>query len=69
MAFDTPEEIRLHASKIEQQTVLSKIMPLGNTTDMTDEERQSSARGSRRGREFVKMTPTRCVGESDGIGS
>jgi uncharacterized membrane protein len=40
MAFDTPEEIHLYASKIEQQTVLAKIMPLGNATGMTDAERQ-----------------------------
>jgi uncharacterized membrane protein len=40
MAFDTPEEIRLYAGKIEQQTVLAKIMPLGNATGMTDAERQ-----------------------------
>ena len=40
VAFDTPEEIERYAAKIEQQTVLSDIMPLGNTTDMTDLERQ-----------------------------
>jgi len=40
VAFDTPEEIKLYAAKIEQQAVLSDIMPLGNTTDMTDLERQ-----------------------------
>jgi uncharacterized membrane protein len=39
--LDTPEEIRLHARTIEQQTVLSKIMPLGNLTGMTEEERRS----------------------------
>ncbi len=39
VALDTLEEIRLYASKIEQQTVLSDIMPLGNTTGMTREER------------------------------
>jgi uncharacterized membrane protein len=38
--FDTPEEIRLHARNIEQQAVLSKIMPLGNLTGMTEEERR-----------------------------
>ena len=40
VAFDTPEEIKRYAAKIEQQAVLSDIMPLGNTTDMTDLERQ-----------------------------
>jgi uncharacterized membrane protein len=40
VAFDTPEEIRRHARTIEQQTVLSNIMPLGNETGMTEAERQ-----------------------------
>jgi uncharacterized membrane protein len=38
--LDTPDEIQLHAKRIEQQAVLSKIMPLGNSTGMTDAERQ-----------------------------
>ena len=38
--FDTPDEIKLYASKIEQQAVLADIMPLGNLTGITDEERQ-----------------------------
>ena len=38
--LDTPEEIRRYAAKIAQQVVLSDIMPLGNTTGMTEEERQ-----------------------------
>lgn len=37
--FDTAEEIRTHARQIEQQAVLSDIMPLGNATGMTEEER------------------------------
>ncbi len=41
VAFDTPEEIRLHARLIEQQAVLSEIMPLGNETGMTEAERQT----------------------------
>ncbi|MGQ7791572.1 urate hydroxylase PuuD [Faunimonas sp. B44] len=40
VALDTPEEIRAHARQIEQQAVLSDIMPLGNSTGMTDEERR-----------------------------
>jgi uncharacterized membrane protein len=40
VAFDTPEQIRIHARNIEQQAVLSTIMPLGNTTAMTDAERK-----------------------------
>ena len=39
VAFDTPEEIRQHARAIEQQAVLSDIMPLGNETGMTGTER------------------------------
>jgi uncharacterized membrane protein len=38
--LDTPEEIRRYAAKIAQQSVLSDIMPLGNTTGMTEEERR-----------------------------
>ena len=38
--FDTPDEIKLYASKIREQAVLAKIMPLGNLTDITDAERQ-----------------------------
>ena len=40
VAFDTAEEIRLHAETIKKQTVLSDIMPLGNETGMTERERQ-----------------------------
>ncbi len=38
--FDTPDEIKRYASKIKEQAVLAKIMPLGNLTGITDEERQ-----------------------------
>ena len=37
--LDTPERVRAQALKIHQQTVLSKAMPPGNLTGMTDEER------------------------------
>jgi uncharacterized membrane protein len=40
VTFDTPEGIRSHARQIEQQAVLSDIMPLGNPTNMTPEERR-----------------------------
>jgi uncharacterized membrane protein len=40
VAFDTPEQVRQHARAIEQQAVLSDIMPLGNQTGMTEEERR-----------------------------
>lgn len=37
--FDTPEQIQQMAAKIHAQTVASQIMPLGNITQMTQEER------------------------------
>jgi uncharacterized membrane protein len=37
--LDTPERIRAQALQIHQQSVLSKAMPPGNLTGMTDEER------------------------------
>lgn len=39
VAFDTPAEISSQAQTIHQQTVVSKAMPIGNLTQMTDEER------------------------------
>ena len=35
----TPELLRQHAAKVYQQTVQMKSMPIGNLTNMTDEER------------------------------
>ncbi|HYD80518.1 MAG TPA: urate hydroxylase PuuD [Paucimonas sp.] len=35
----TPELLRQHAAKVYQQTVQLKAMPIGNLTQMTDEER------------------------------
>jgi uncharacterized membrane protein len=37
--LDRPERVRAQALQIHQQTVLSKAMPPGNLTGMTDEER------------------------------
>ncbi|MBU0838240.1 MAG: urate hydroxylase PuuD, partial [Gammaproteobacteria bacterium] len=37
--FDTAEQIREQAAKIHAQTVASQIMPLGNITQMTQDER------------------------------
>ncbi len=37
--FDTPEQIQQMAAKIHAQAVASQIMPLGNITQMTQEER------------------------------
>ena len=37
--LDTPEEIKANAPRIVAQTVTTQVMPLGNMTQMTDEER------------------------------
>lgn len=37
--LDTPQEIKAHAQLIYQQAVQQKVMPLGNVTQITDEER------------------------------
>lgn len=38
--FDTPEQIRQQAARIQAQAVASQIMPLGNITQMTAQERE-----------------------------
>ncbi len=38
--LDTVEELRRYAPKILAQSVLSEAMPLGNKTEMTEEERR-----------------------------
>jgi uncharacterized membrane protein len=37
--FDTDEQIEAEASRIHQQTVVLKVMPIGNLTEMSDHER------------------------------
>jgi uncharacterized membrane protein len=37
--FDTPDQIRQNAARIQAQAVTSQIMPLGNITQMTQQER------------------------------
>ena len=39
IAFDTPDEIRRYAPVIERMAVLTRAMPLGNKTGMTEQER------------------------------
>ena len=41
ITFDTPEEIREQSSAIERVAVETKVMPLGNATGMTQEERDA----------------------------
>jgi len=38
--FDTPQQIRSQAQKINARAVLTQSMPLGNKTEMKDEERE-----------------------------
>lgn len=40
IVYDTPEQIRDQASGIHQQTVVTRAMPIGNLTGMTDAERE-----------------------------
>lgn len=39
VVFDTDEQIKAEASRIHQQTVVLKVMPIGNLTEMSDHER------------------------------
>lgn len=39
--FDTMEQIKIQAARIDARTVIGGDMPLGNETGMTDEERQT----------------------------
>ncbi|MGF1749107.1 urate hydroxylase PuuD [Vibrio cionasavignyae] len=39
LMLDTPQEIKINASRIVAQSVTTKVMPLGNLTQMTDDER------------------------------
>jgi uncharacterized membrane protein len=50
----TPADIVQNAPRIFQQTIVTRIMPLGNTTQMTDEERAVIAAWVRAG---AKMEP------------
>jgi uncharacterized membrane protein len=47
--LDTPERIQAAAQRIQQQAVSTQVMPLGNLTQMTDEERTRVARWLARG--------------------
>jgi uncharacterized membrane protein len=54
VAFDTPEQIRARADAIEEQAVRTRAMPLGNTTGMTEAERELLGRWIRQG---AKVAP------------
>ena len=49
VAFDTPEQILAAADRIEQMAVLTDAMPLGNVTEMTQEERDTLGAWIRQG--------------------
>jgi uncharacterized membrane protein len=38
--LDSPEQIKAQAAKIHAQSVASQVMPLGNITQMTEQERE-----------------------------
>ena len=40
VVLDTDERIQAEADRIHQQTVVTRVMPIGNLTAMTDEERR-----------------------------
>jgi uncharacterized membrane protein len=40
-SFDTAEQMRLHAARIKQRSVVDRTMPLLNKTGMTDAERET----------------------------
>jgi uncharacterized membrane protein len=44
ITFDTAQQIRDLAPRIEQMAVISKLMPLGNATGMTQDERDTLGR-------------------------
>ena len=41
VTFDTPDQIQAGADRIEQMAVITKAMPLGNVTGMTQDERDT----------------------------
>lgn len=44
MILETPEEIRARTAMINQQVWVTRVMPPGNLTQMTDAERRLIAR-------------------------
>ena len=47
--IDSPEGVKLHAQAIYQQVVVSKIMPMNNSTKITEDERALIGRWFERG--------------------
>jgi len=44
IVFDTEQDIIRHAAAINQQSVITNVMPIGNMTGMTDAERETVGR-------------------------
>jgi uncharacterized membrane protein len=44
IVLDTMEDLRKYASQVLEQAVEDRTMPLGNETDMTDDEREALGR-------------------------
>lgn len=44
IVLDTVEDLRKYAAQVLEQAVEDRTMPLGNETDMTDEEREALGR-------------------------
>jgi uncharacterized membrane protein len=49
VTFDSPEQIQALAARIEQMAVITKAMPLGNVTGMTQDERDTLGAWIRQG--------------------
>ena len=62
--FDTPQQIQAQAARIQAQAVASQIMPLGNITQMTQEERNMVgawiAKGARSTDRSCKLQTSSC---------
>jgi uncharacterized membrane protein len=57
--LETPEEIAAQADAIEKVAVLTKVMPLGNATKMTDAERELLGRWIREGAQVRNSNQTK----------
>jgi uncharacterized membrane protein len=44
IVLETIEDLKRHAAKVREQTVETRVMPLGNQTDMTEAEREALGR-------------------------
>ncbi len=49
LVLESPEQVRANARRMYQQVVVTRVMPLGNQTGMTDTERELIARWFRAG--------------------